>query len=664
MNRTIASWTAALLLLAVVGCCCCCSGTTWKGWSNWDWEQFFEFTPEATFLATPTPIVTREIIRELPGDVGAETERLLHETIVPERDLHDLAIRLRGLPADTPRTVNPDGSPDYPIGTRRLFHVSNVDTDEQFDIYAILEYKTEHIYMWVEEGVRFDQDALEAAADLFERHTYVTDRDFFGSEWSPGVDNDPHLSILHARKLGNSVAGYYSSADEFVSAVREDSNEMEMFYINLENVTLNDSFYNGVLAHEFQHMIHWYNDRNEETWLNEGFSELAMYLNGFDVGGSDWVFATTPDTQLNSWPEGPGAAGANYGAGYLFTSYFLDRFGSEATRSLVAHDENSFTSVDAVLDELGVGLDHEALFADWVVANLLDDPYLEDGRYGYEEIDPPSFDIEVSYDEGDYPLSVDSTVHQYGTDYVELQGTRPVVFHFTGSTQVGLVGTDAHSGQYMWWGNRGDDSDVMMTRSFDLSMVEAATLEYWTWYDIEEDWDYAYVEISTNGGETWEILTTPSGTPTNPNGNSFGWAYTGRSEGWIQEQVDLTPYVGQEVWLRFEYITDDAVNRPGFLLDDIAIPEIGYMDDFEEDEGGWNPAGFIRHANVLPQRWLVQMILFGAQTVVERWELDGEQSGEWTIPLGEDADRAVIAISALAPVTTEMGSYRYQVTQP
>ena len=158
--------------------------------------------------------------------------------------------------------------------------------------------------------------------------------------------------------------------------------------------------------------------------------------------------------------------------------------------------------------------------------------------------------------------------------------------------------------------------------------------------------------------------TTPSGTPTNPNGNSFGWAYTGRSEGWIQEQVDLTPYVGQEVWLRFEYITDDAVNRPGFLLDDIAIPEIGYMDDFEEDEGGWNPAGFIRHANVLPQRWLVQMILFGAQTVVERWELDGEQSGEWTIPLGEDVDRAVIAISALAPVTTEMGSYRYQVTQP
>ena len=173
------------------------------------------------------------------------------------------------------------------------------------------------------------------AAELFEKSTYSTNRSFFGSEWSPGVDSDPHLSILHARDLGSTVAGYYSSRDEFISEVLKDnpiglesspSNEMEMFYINIENVTVNDSFYNGVLAHEFQHMIHWYNDRNEETWMNEGFSELAMYLNGFDVGGSEWTFAMTPDTQLNSWPEGPGAAGANYGAGYLFTSYFLDRF--------------------------------------------------------------------------------------------------------------------------------------------------------------------------------------------------------------------------------------------------------------------------------------------------------------------------------------------------
>jgi immune inhibitor A len=670
MNRTLATLVAAVTLLAAASCCCCCGGFDWDAW---DWEKWLEptlvfLTPappiDETLTPEPTPVITREPV----GDVGAETEQLLETTDVPVRDLHDLAIRLRHLPADTPRTVNPGGSPDYVVGTRRLFHVSNVDTDEQFDVYATLEYKTEHVYMWVEEGVRFDRDDLIAAAELFEGHTYRTDRSFFGSEWSPGVDNDPHLSILHARNLGDSVAGYYSSADEFVSPVREDSNEMEMFYINIENVTVNDSFYNGVLAHEFQHMIHWYNDRNEETWLNEGFAELAMYLNDFDVGGSEWVFAMTPDTQLNSWPEGPGAAGANYGAGYLFTSYFLDRFGPEATQSLVAHPENSFASVEAVLEELGTGLTYEDLFADWIVANLLDAPSLADGRYGYGEVDPPSFDIETTYREADYPVSESSAVHQHGTDYVELRGEQPLGFRFTGSTQIGLVDTTAHSGRYFWWSNRGDDSDMMLTRGFDLSDVSEATLEFWTWYDLEEDWDYAYVEISSDKGETWEILTTPSGTPTNPNGNSFGWAYTGRSGGgktaqWIQERVDLSEYVGQEVLIRFEYITDDAVNRPGFVLDDVAIPEIEYFSDLEEDGDEWDAAGFIRHANVLPQRWLVQLILFGPETTVQRLELNEDQTGGWIIPLDRRTDRAVVSISGLAPVTTEMGSYSYEIEQ-
>jgi immune inhibitor A len=677
MNRTLVTLVAAVTLLAAASCCCCCGGGDWDAW---DWEKWLEPTLVFPTLAPPidepaTPEPTPVITREPVGDVGAETEELLETTEVPVGDWHDMAIRLRGLPPDTPRTVNPEGSPDYPVGTRRVFRASETHTDVQFDVYATLEYKTEHVYMWVEEGVRFDRDDLREAAEFFENSTYPTNRAFFGSEWSPGVDNDPHLSILHARGLGDTVAAYYSSRDSFVSAVLEDdfvglesspSNEFEMFYVNMDNNEINSDYYNGTLAHEFQHMIHWYNDRNEETWLNEGFSELAMYLNGFDVGGTDWVFSETPDTQLNSWPEGPGTAGANYGAGYLFTSYFLDRFGPEATQALVAHPENSLASVDAVLEDLGTGLTYEDLFADWTVANLLDDPDLSDGRFGYREIDVPPLVIETTYRKSDYPVSESSTVHQHGTDYVELHGEQPLEFRFTGSTQIGLVDTIAHSGSYFWWSNRGDDSDMMLTRGFDLSGVSAATLEFWMWYDLEEDWDYAYVEISTDGGETWEILTTPSGTSTNPNGNSFGWAYTGRSGGgktaeWIQEQVDLSKYAGQEVLIRFEHITDLAVNRPGFVVDDVAVPEIGYFSDFEEGEDGWEPAGFIRHANVLPQRWVVQLILFGPETTVQRLELNEDQAGEWVIPLDRRTDQAVIAISGLAPVTTELGSYGYEV---
>ncbi|MGQ9466402.1 MAG: hypothetical protein ACUVSH_00405 [Anaerolineae bacterium] len=650
--------TIAVLLL-LLACACC----TWL--VAIDWERLLEPLISAV-EPTAEPPVTPQLTRAPLPPEAAETERLLETTLIPVRDLHELAIRLRGIPPETPRTINPEGAPDYPLGTCRTFHASNVDTDEQFDLTACLRYKNDVVYMWVEEGVKVDEADLKAAADLFATKTYPTNRNFFGSEWNPGVDNDPRLHILHARNLGDTVAGYYSSADEFVPAVREDSNAMEMFYIQIENVTVNDDFYNGVLAHEFQHMIHWYNDRNEDTWLNEGSSELASYLNGHDTGGSDYVFSRRPDTQLNSWPEGPGAAGANYGASYLFMAYFLDRFGAEATRALVAHDENGFAAVDAVLADLGTGMTHVDLFADWVVANLLDDPNLADGQYGYREIDPPPFKIETRLSSSDYPATRQATVHQYAADYIELKSDRPLRFSFTGSTQVGLMDTHAHSGKYLWWSNRGDDSDITLTREFDLTGVEKATLEYWCWYDIEEDWDYAYVEVSTDGGKTWKILVTPSGTPENPNGNSFGWGYTGRSGGrskaeWIQERVDLTPYAGQKVLVRFEYITDDAVNRPGFAVDDVAVPEIGYFSDFEADGGGWEAAGFVRHANVLPQRWLVQLVLFGPQTTVQRLELNPDQTGEWEIPLGGGVNRAVVIISAYAPVTTEVASYQYSV---
>ena len=74
----------------------------------------------------------------------------------------------------------------------------------------------------------------------------------------------------------------------------------------------------------------------------------------------------------------------------------------------------------------------------------------------------------------------------------------------------------------------------------------------------------------------WPAATATSGTfcpasarPTeNPSGNSFGSAYTGSSDDdgdgepdWVTERFDLSVYAGEEIWLRFEYVTDDAVNR-------------------------------------------------------------------------------------------------------
>ena len=79
----------------------------------------------------------------------------------------------------------------------------------------------------------------------------------------------------------------------------------------------------AVLAHEFQHMIHWHLDRNEETWMNEGFSEVATLLNDYDVGGFDFAYARNPDQTLTYWPSEPGTAGGHYGQSFLFMSSML-----------------------------------------------------------------------------------------------------------------------------------------------------------------------------------------------------------------------------------------------------------------------------------------------------------------------------------------------------
>jgi immune inhibitor A len=276
-----------------------------------------------------------------------------------------------------------------------------------------------------------------------------------------------------------------------------------------------------------------------------------------------------------------------------------------------------------------------------------------------------------------------TTVHQYAADYIELncQGDcgGELTVDFQGSTQVRLTAADPHSGSFVWWSNRGDDSDMTLTRRFDLSGLDKATLTFWMWYDIEEDWDFAYVEVSADQGQTWDILQGQHTTERNKSGNSFGHAYTGLSgvpagsEGgtatWVQETVDLSPYAGQVILLRFEYITDDAVNHSGLLLDDIAIPELGYFDDVEAGarpatggEGEWEAAGFVHSNNLLPQRFMVQVVKVGDTPQVERMQFDENNRGQLKISgLDGEFGLAVLVVSGLTPYTTEMASYNYGV---
>jgi hypothetical protein len=132
----------------------------------------------------------------------------------------------------------------------------------------------------------------------------------------------------------------------------------------------------------------------------------------------------------------------------------------------------------------------------------------------------------------------------------------------------------------------------------------------------------------------------------------------------VDERVDLTPFVGQEILLRFEMVTDDAVNKPGLLIDNLRIPEIGWQDDGESGDAGWTSEGWILTDNSVAQRWLVQVLEIGRGTVtVQQIEIGPDGRGELRIDNLGDLTEAMLTISALAPVTTEKASYSYTITQ-
>jgi immune inhibitor A len=616
--------------------------------------------------ATPQALAPLPEPMQRPPTAGErETAQAVAGADLPTRDLLELAHRLQGLPEPI-QAARSGPPPGYELGDRATFRLQNQETNTFFTATATLRCETAHTTWWIEDGYVVPAEDLQRSAWNFENQTYPTNHRYFGSEWNPGIDGDPHIYIFLGKVPG--VGGYFSGPDEYPVEVRPDSNEHEMFYVNLDNASVGDSYFDGVLAHEFQHMIHWAMDRDEDTWVNEGLSELAGQVNGYDLGSTDSLFSHAPDTPLTAWPELEDS-GPHYGAAHLFLAYFLEQYGDDAIPQLVAEPADGAAGFDAVLSRLDPnGRRFDDLFADWVIANYLDDPALAQGRYGYDALDVEQPSYAARY--ATYPAGERATVHQYAADYILLEGQGDLQIEFEGDTVVPLVGNETHSGQVQWWSSRGDERDATLTRAFDLSGLEQATLQAWLWYDLETDFDYAYVEASADGGQTWRLLANSDTTTANPNDSSYGPALTGLSGGgekahWVQETFDLSRYAGGPVLVRFEVITDESVNQPGLCLDDITIPELGYHDDVEAGQDGWQAEGWLRVTDHIPQTFVVQLITSGDEVRVERMPLDASMHGTLAVHgLGREIDRAVLVVSALAPATTEMAAYSYRISRP
>ncbi len=161
---------------------------------------------------------------------------------------------------------------------------------------------------------------------------------------------------------------------------------------------------------------------------------------------------------------------------------------------------------------------------------------------------------------------------------------------------------DPYAGSYFYHSGAGNDLNNLMTRPVALG-AGPITLTFQARYQIETCWDYAYVEISTNGGATFSSIPTSASTNDNENGQNFGNGITGTSGSpkvcdqlltpvWVPVTANLNAYAGQTIQLRFRYWTDGAVVGDGLSVDEIAIT--GKAVDGAESDPGWVYAGFSR----------------------------------------------------------------------
>ncbi len=600
------------------------------------------------------------VITDPPSAVAFETLTAVTKVTLPPRDMAELALYFQGSLL-TAETVPPDMA--VRPGEVSQFWIKDMIGNKNREIMATLAYQTNGLSTWVEVGERISPEQLVEAANFIESQILPTNYTFFGSVPATAL-GDGRIHILHVSQIDGLGGACFSSGDQYVTAVNPYSNQRQILYINLQAAPIGSNIYYRTIAHELQHLIQWHKDQKEDAWLKEGFAELAAYLNGF-APSQVQSYVQQTDIQLNTLDHDPDMISTQYAAAFLFSIYFLDRFGSEATQEMVRYPESGIIGLSQILTKLETGLDFDDFFADWLVTNYLDGIGRGEGIYQYSSLEIPPIQPEKIRQ---IPASATVSVSQYGGRFFQFSSQEPVTVVFTGTQQVRLGDVAPHSGRYFWMSYPTDESATSLTRAFDLTGLEAATLTFWTWYEIEDGWDYAYVAVSSNDGRTWELIETNSTTYKNPQGNSLGPGFTGISGSgdrptWVQETADLSPFSGQSILIRFYYVTDDSVHKQGIFIDDIAISELGYLDNVETAGAGWDAAGFVRVGETLPQTYIVQIVLLGPEQIrVERLLLDENQQGRWSFPMGKEFNEAVLIVAGNTPVTRYPTVFAYEIT--
>ncbi|WP_156319720.1 choice-of-anchor J domain-containing protein [Bacillus sp. FJAT-18017] len=489
----------------------------------------------------------------------------------------------------------------------------------------------ENVEIWVANDLAFPagdtrpahvvtQQQVDKLRDEFDNNIYPKATAFFGT---PDV-HDGSKSPLAGR---NVPAGYYEGSDKIIMLVDniQDDNYKDptypffvagFYWQTLENyidrniITIDtnswetrlESTFFGTTIHELQHLIHADNDGAEETWINEGMSTFSEYLGGYGHDDSSINFYLDhPENSLVNWDDhrsaktGPETI-ADYGQVYLFTLYMNDKFGREFIRDLALSETQGINSVNDILKKHGIEKDFTQLYQDFITALTLDSDRVGGGVYNFDSIDLRDVVVDKQGTKRGKTVDFEKAVKfekegvpAWGGDFKALDFQEKIrSIEFDGVDFLGTpwtsVASPTDAANKVLWGGSGDEADNALVFEADLTGVQNATLNFDNYLDIEEQWDFGVVQVSTDGGKTWKSLANEN---TRSDVVEQGYpkikenvpGFTGNLKVWQKESFDLSGYAGKKVHVAFRYLTDWGHTDGGWFIDNVSIPEINFTAD-------------------------------------------------------------------------------------
>ena len=370
--------------------------------------------------------------------------------------------------------------------------------------------------------------------------------------------------------------------------------------------------YEGVFGHEWQHLLQYYTDPNEVTWVNEGLSDFAIALDGysnttatvFEPGFDNHIACqqgygpvkTTynpnprdcggPQNSLNLWNEdgtNPSAVLSDYGNAYSFMLFLYDRYGQQFISNLHRDGAHQgLASLDAELEAVGVH-DLYKVLHDYQSMTLLD-KFLGDSRrsvmLGVSKSRVTSKSLRASVNLDNPQAYVTPGAAPNGADYVPLQksgkplsGRALKSLSFSGATTLptlplawSIVTNDPdRSGNPVLFSGNASSTDAAIVSKVTVPTTDP-TLRFLAKYGAEATYDYGYVSVSTDGGATY----TPVAGDKTVDG-PLGPGLNGTTAGFEPHSFDLSAYAGQSVLVSIRYVSDGGVNEGGLLVDDITL---------------------------------------------------------------------------------------------